>query len=154
IREYMRKMVEGSDRVRYVETPQRLGLSGNWNWCADHAAGTHLVIIGDDDRLLPSFLSSLAPYTANSDVVFCNHFLIDEKGQRRVGSERQFEVYGRGQLTTGPVQEPERMAWMNAIAPSATLVRTALVRTLRFNPDLNTPELEFYVRAAHDGASF
>src|SRR5262249_12710620 len=95
-----------------------------------------------------------APPTADSDVVFCNHFLIDEDGQRRPDSEQQLAVYGRGQLSTGPVQESERMAWMNAIAPSATLVRTALVRTLKFNPDLNTPELEFYVRAAYEGASF
>ena len=154
IRRYMHRMVETSDRIRYVETPGRLGLSGNWNWCADHASGTHLVIIGDDDRLLPTFLSCLAPHTATSDVAFCNHFLIDEGGHRRANSEQELAVYGRGLLKTGPVQEPERMAWMNAVAPSATLVRTALVRTLRFNPDLNTPELEFYVRAAYAGASF
>jgi glycosyltransferase involved in cell wall biosynthesis len=154
IRQYMRGVVEKSDRVRYLETPRRLGLSGNWNWCAEHASGTHLVIIGDDDRLLPSFLSTLAPYTADTDVVFCNHFLIDETGHRQADSEQQLAVYGRGQLTTGPVQEPERIAWMNGIAPSATLVRTTLVRTLTFNPDLNTPELEFYVRAAYNGASF
>jgi len=154
IRQYMRRMGQVSDRLRYVETPERLGLSGNWNWCADNAAGTHLVIIGDDDRLLPSFLSSLAPHTAKNDVVFCDHFLIDKDGRRREDSEEQLAVYGRGQLATGRVQEPERVAWMNAVAPSATLVRTELVRTLRFNPDLNTPELEFYVRAAHDDASF
>jgi glycosyltransferase involved in cell wall biosynthesis len=154
IRQYMREMVQHSDRLRYVETPGGLGLSGNWNWCAERAAGSHLVIIGDDDRLLPSFLSSLAPRAPDHDVVFCNHFRIDADGHRCEDSERQLAAYGRGQLKTGPLGDPERVAWMNAVGPSATLVRTELVRTLKFNPELNTPELEFYVRAARQKATF
>lgn len=154
IRDYMVGVTRGDGRVRYLETTGGLGLSGNWNWCAKHAAGTHLVIIGDDDRLLPAFLSSLAPNAARHDVVFCNHYLIDERGERRADTDEQLRIYGRAELPKGRVVEGERVAWMNAVAPSATLVRTALVRTLGFNPALNTPELEFYVRAARSGASF
>jgi glycosyltransferase involved in cell wall biosynthesis len=154
IREFALQAQQEDGRVRYIRTCVGVGLSGNWNWCADKAKGTHLVIIGDDDRLLPSFLRALAPATLRSDVVFCNHFLIDETGDRRPDTEEQLRVYGRGELAPGPLGNPERVVWMNAVAPSATLVRTKAVRSVRFDPSLNTPELDFFVRLAATGASF
>jgi glycosyltransferase involved in cell wall biosynthesis len=154
IQEFGLRAQQEDGRVRYIRTSGGAGLSGNWNWCADNAQGTHLVIIGDDDRLLPSFLKALAPATLQSDVVFCNHFLIDETGARRPDTEEQLRIYGRGDLATGPLGNPERVVWMNAVAPSATLVRTKAVRSVRFDPSLNTPELDFYVRLAATGASF
>jgi glycosyltransferase involved in cell wall biosynthesis len=141
-------------RIRYIRTSGHIGLAGNWNHCADEAAGTHLVVIGDDDRLLPNFLSSLGAHTWNADVVFSNHDLIDEKGRVLEDSSARLAVYGRAALASGPVSEPEAIAWRNGVPPSATLVRAELVRQLRFNERLNTPELEFYVRAAAAGARF
>lgn len=154
IREFGEQTVHEDPRVRYMRTGGGMGLSGNWNRCAQEARGTHLVIIGDDDRLLPTFLSDLAPATPQHDVVFCNHFLIDETGARRADGEEQLRIYGRGELTTGTLTDPEAVVWMNAVAPSATLVGSEAARSVRFDPTLNTPELDFFVRLAATGASF
>jgi glycosyltransferase involved in cell wall biosynthesis len=139
-------------RVRYVRTPGRVGLAGNWNWCADHAAGTHLLIIGDDDRLLSHCLDTLASHAASSDVIFGDHTLIDSSGRIFADASLRLSSYRRSQLRAGPVSEPEAVAWRNAIAPCAALVRTELMRRIRFDEGLNTPELEFYIRVVASGA--
>jgi glycosyltransferase involved in cell wall biosynthesis len=141
-------------RVRYTRTPGRLGLSGNWNWCVSQSRGSHVVIIGDDDRLLPGFLSTLAPFTKTFDVVFSDHTLIDSEGKRVEDSPSLLRRYGRDALSQGPVDNPEAMVWKNAVAPSAALVRTEVARKLLFEPNLNTPELDFFVRAAALPARF
>jgi glycosyltransferase involved in cell wall biosynthesis len=46
-------------RVRYQRNERKLGLAGNWNTLADAARGEFIVIIGDDDRLLPNFVEKL-----------------------------------------------------------------------------------------------
>jgi glycosyltransferase involved in cell wall biosynthesis len=154
IRDFGTTQARSNGRLRYVHTPQRLGLSGNWNHCAAHARGTHLVIIGDDDRLRSDFLSMLAPHTQRHDVVFSDHVLIDSKGSEIAGSAELLRRYGRELLPAGPVQDVEAVAWRNAVAPSATLVRAELVRRLQFDPGLNTPELDFFTRAALEHSSF
>jgi glycosyltransferase involved in cell wall biosynthesis len=149
------KLLEQRDpRVRYIRTPSRLGLSGNWNWCARHARGTHLVIMGDDDHLLPNFLFTLVPFTSDYDVVFADHTLIDDTGREIKDAAVLLRRYGRGSLPPGPVGNPDAVAWTNGVPPSATLVRSTLARRLLFDPDLNTPELDFFVRAAEASARF
>jgi glycosyltransferase involved in cell wall biosynthesis len=154
IREFGASQSRDNHRVRYLHTPRRLGLSGNWNHCAEHARGTHLVIIGDDDRLRPNFLSTLASHAERHDVVFSDHVLIDSSGNEMATSAQLLARYGRDQIPEGPVQDVEGIAWRNAIPPSATLVRADLVRELWFDPELNTPELDFFTRAALQGRSF
>src|SRR5688572_24981692 len=46
-------------RVRYQRNQRNLGMADNWNALADAARGEFIVIIGDDDRLLPNFVQSL-----------------------------------------------------------------------------------------------
>jgi glycosyltransferase involved in cell wall biosynthesis len=154
IEAFGQQLEQQDQRVRYIRTPSRLALSGNWNWCVAHARGSHLVIIGDDDRLLPRFLSTLAPFTSEFDVVFADHTLIDDKGRQLEDAAVLLSRYGRGALPPGAVENPEVVAWNNGVAPSAALVRTTLARRLLFDPELNTPELDFFVRAAHAAARF
>lgn len=39
------------DRIRYLRTPQRLGLRGNFEHCVTHSRGRYVTILGDDDGL-------------------------------------------------------------------------------------------------------
>jgi glycosyltransferase involved in cell wall biosynthesis len=41
-------------RLRYIRTPERLGMSEHWNWAVKHIKGDWVTIIGDDDGLLPN----------------------------------------------------------------------------------------------------
>ncbi len=46
-------------RLRYLNTGRRLSMSGNWEFALAHARGEHLMILGDDDGLLPRALPAL-----------------------------------------------------------------------------------------------
>ena len=59
IREWCQSLASREARVRYQRNEKNLGLAGNWNALVDAARGRFLVIIGDDDRLLPDFVEKL-----------------------------------------------------------------------------------------------
>lgn len=144
------------ERVRYMRHEGRLGLAGNWNALADEARGHYLVIIGDDDRLLPDFVSTLLKAaTPDTSVIFSNHYLIDEGG-RRLEAESQActRAYARDALPAGPLGDAAASVWRNSVPVCASLIRTADVRRLRFKEDLNTPEIELFARMAEEGARF
>lgn len=149
-------------RVRYLKTPGRLRLAGNWTFLADQARGTYAAFIGDDDRLLPSFAERLWTAADQSatperpvDVVFSNHYVIDAEGRRLEAQSQAFtRDYGRGALHAGPIADVHTLVWGNSVPMSASIVRTEIVRRLRFKSDINTPELELFARMAAEGARF
>ena len=49
-------------RVRYIRTPKRLSMTGNFSFALSHARGTYVTILGDDDGLIPGALSVLAQW--------------------------------------------------------------------------------------------
>lgn len=49
-------LANADERVRYLRTERRLGMSGNWEFAMSHATGDWVTIIGDDDALLPGAL--------------------------------------------------------------------------------------------------
>jgi hypothetical protein len=48
-----------SDKVHYVRTPKPLAMSSNWDFAVSHAKGEYVILIGDDDGLLPHALAEL-----------------------------------------------------------------------------------------------
>jgi GT2 family glycosyltransferase len=154
---WARESAAREPRVRFQENARRLGLSGNWNALADAARGEFLTIIGDDDRLLPDFVEKLVSAIQFGDaaVAFSNHHVIDEAGRRlEAEGERVTRVYGRHTLGAGVVKDAAACVWRNSVPMSAALLRACDVRRLRFKEDLNTPELELFVRLAREGARF
>jgi len=143
-------------RVRYVAAQDGpLGLAGNWNRVADLARGEFLTIIGDDDRLLPEFGSCLLAAAGDADVVFANHHIIGATGFRQPeATARATARFQRDRLRAGRQEPAADCVWRNAVPMSASIIRTALVRRLRFAEDLNTPDIDFFARAAADGARF
>lgn len=153
---YARSAIARDPRVRWQTAAASLGLAGNWNFIADHARGDYLALIGDDDRLLPSFVERLMAARDHGDaVVFSNHYVIDEHGARLEDESRHMTGhFNRAGLTSGRVVDPERVVWQNAVPMTSALVRTGDVRRLRFREELNTPEIELFARLAHEGAGF
>ncbi len=148
--------MQSDSRVRYRRNERNLGMSGNFNALAAAAKGEFLVAIGDDDRLLPDFLSRLlAAMQPDVRVAFANHYLIDADGRRleqeSIAYSRQ---YGRDAIPAGLLANPEPAAWRQSIPMSASLLRTQDMRRLGFREDLNTPDAEFFIRLAHEGARF
>ncbi len=52
-----------SPKVRYVRTPGPLAMSSNWDFGVSHAHGEYVLLIGDDDGLLPHALAELDKLT-------------------------------------------------------------------------------------------
>ncbi|HEX4447125.1 MAG TPA: glycosyltransferase family 2 protein, partial [Polyangiaceae bacterium] len=142
VREFAEQEAAADPRVRYRRNVRRLGLGGNWNAVAAEARGEYLVIIGDDDRLLPGFVDGLLS-SSHGDyaVIFSNHHIIDSNGDRLDGMTRQFTAtYGRAALSPGELPDPAGSVWRNSIPMSSSLIRTADVQRLGIKTDLNTPE--------------
>jgi len=45
----------GDDRIRYVRTEEPVPVTDNWNNALAHARGDYIVMLGDDDALLPGY---------------------------------------------------------------------------------------------------
>jgi hypothetical protein len=141
--------------VRYLAATQRLGLAGNWNRVTEAARGEFVTIIGDDDRLLPAFASTLLAHRDSAEVVFANHHVIDARGERlpaaTAAATRRFY---RDALQEGEQVPAAACVWRNAVPMSAAIIQTATARRHRFADHLNTPDIEFFARAAAAGARF
>lgn len=147
---------QNDSRVRFRRNTRNLGMSANFNALSAAAHGEFLVAIGDDDRLLPDFVNRLvAVMSPDVRVAFSNHYLIDSNGRRLPDESTAYNRrYGRDTLPAGLLQNAEVAAWRQSIAMSAALLRTADMQRLRFRENLNTPDAEFFIRLAREGASF
>ena len=153
--DWCRSLASADRKVRYQRNKTRRGLAGNWNALADSARGRYMMLMGDDDRLLPDCVEKLMEAGHDeAHVVFSNHYLIDGEG-RRLDEEsiQQTRVYRRDILSPGRVPSAGTVVWQNSV-PIPSLLRTEEVRRLRFKEDLNCPEIELFARLAHEGGSF
>ncbi len=143
-------------RVRFQRNERNLGMSANFNALAEGARGEFLVAIGDDDRLLPEFVSRLVDVMRPEfAVAFSNHYLINADGKRLEPESRDYtRHYGRDTIPAGLLENADAAAWRQSIPMSASLLRTADVLRLRFREELNTPDVEFFIRLAQEGARF
>ncbi|AGY59721.1 glycosyltransferase family 2 protein [Gloeobacter kilaueensis] len=156
IRAWCLALAEQEPRLSYRCNAQNLGLAGNWNAAIQAARGQYVTIIGDDDRLLPAFVERLLPgLSPGISVAFANHYLIDALGNRLLArSEVHTATYHRANLSAGEIADPESCAWQNAVPMLASLIAAEPLQRLGFKIDLNTPEVEFFVRLAQEGGRF
>jgi glycosyltransferase involved in cell wall biosynthesis len=156
IRTWTQNIVNQQSRVRYQANAYNFGLAGNWNAAAAAASGEYIVIIGDDDLLLPGFIETLVNAAqSHPQVIFSNHFIINSEGNRLVEDSYQWtQRYHRDQMPPGLLTLPESWVWQNSIPMLSALIRTETVRHLKFKEDLNTPEIELFLRIAQAGGDF
>src|SRR5206468_8943477 len=88
-------------------------------------------------------------------VAFSNQYLIDGSGRRlEERTKAHLRRYGRDVLPAGVIENADEAAWQLSIPMSASLLRTADLRRLRFREELNTPDVDFFIRLAQEGAAF
>lgn len=46
-------------RIKYFRQQKNLGMVGNWNFCVNNASGEYLLLLSDDDLIVPSAVSEL-----------------------------------------------------------------------------------------------
>ena len=141
----------------YNLNTENLGLAGNWNECVQIASGKYMIIIGDDDILLPDFIQSLVNQleAGRADVAFSNQYFIDEKGQvLHAYTEEANAAYHRNDLPHGRVADAVATVLNNSVPMSAALIRRDLLLKYNFDKSLNTPEFEVFLKIAVNGGSF
>jgi Glycosyl transferase family 2 len=60
-------------RIKYVRTPRHMVIADNWEFARTHATGDLIIMLGDDDALLPSALARVAAAATrhDADFLFC-----------------------------------------------------------------------------------
>ncbi|MFH1836457.1 MAG: glycosyltransferase family 2 protein [Methanobacteriota archaeon] len=156
IRSWCKNLEKKDSRVRYQENTRNLGMGGNWNAIADSAKGEFLILLADDDMLLPDFVKkTVNAIQSNTSVVFANNYMADSHGRRLEKRTVDFvREYHRDCIPAGPVENPEICAWQSSIPIVASLIRTSDVRRIRFLEDVNIPEATFFIELAKEGGNF
>jgi hypothetical protein len=81
--------------------------------------------------------------------------LIDSQGKRLENESYKWtKQYHRDCISLGQLDLPEKWVWQNSIPMSASLIKTKYAQRLRFKEDLNTPEIELFLRIAQEGGNF
>ncbi len=66
------------ERVRYVRTDRFVPVTDNWNNALRHSRGDYIVMLGDDDALLPGYMTALRDVVErldHPDAVYCGAYL-------------------------------------------------------------------------------
>jgi glycosyltransferase involved in cell wall biosynthesis len=155
--------IEHYVHVRSMEVPSisfyknevNIGMAGNWNCCIAKATGEYSFILADDDTLMPFAIERFVEnIQTDTDVVFSNHYVINETGAIVKDYEVYTHIYKRDKLSTGKVENPEKVIWENSIPITASLIRTSLLQKIQFSVQLNTPEIVFFLKANLQQANF
>ena len=156
IEQWAAEQVHHEPRIRFQKNPVNLGMAGNWNACADAARGEYILLLADDDRIRANTLAVFAAAGSRDvDVVFSNHYLIDDTGElNELQTENTTRHYKRDLIPAGPVEHAGRWVWQGSVSIISSMIRTATVRRLRYREELNTPEIEMFARIAAEGGRF
>jgi hypothetical protein len=87
----------GDDRVRYVRTDRLVPVTENWNNALRHSSGDYVVMLGDDDALLPGYFSSMRARIeefSQPDVIYANALLYAYPGVMPDAPHGYLQPYG------------------------------------------------------------
>lgn len=154
---WSRDLADQDARVHLQVNEINRGLAGNWNELVKMASGKYMIIIGDDDRFLPTYLEEMSYLlrTYPASLAFCNQFFIDSEGKEL--NQMTIELnqnYGRSMLSTGLIEDPVSVVLKNSVPMSSTVCERKLFLQFPFKEDLNTPEIEVFLRIAMNGNGF
>lgn len=153
---YCRHMSRLDSRIRHRLLSRDIGPPGNFNAIADAARGDYIMMIGDDDRLLPHAIERLmGAVDEHTSLAFCNRYIIDAAGRRSAERTRIHAAeLGRDKIAAGPVGDAEICAWQQATQTENSLIRRRDFVELRFREDIDAPDIEFYIFLARRGGTF
>ena len=164
VSEYCQHLVTLDPRVRYDRRDRNVGAPANFQWLVDNARGEYIILIGDDDHLLPNAVESLVSGLSTDVVVsFGRRHIIDDRGRRlpRFVAPANpdayfFEGWPYSQyiVPTGCLDSPELWAWRQAMGVETSLIRTRDFRRIRYREDIDMPDLEFFIFLARESGKF
>ncbi|CAM4121756.1 Glycosyl transferase family 2 [Pedobacter westerhofensis] len=157
IESWCRKTAQENLSFRYLVNEKNVGLSGNWNVLANMAKGDYVIIIGDDDSLEPQYLENVTKNIGryHPDVVFTDQNFIDSDAKILDElTEEMSAVYFRKGLQSGLLSDPVETVLRNTVPMSSSIIRRELILKYPYDPSLNTPELEVFLKIAASGGVF
>jgi len=78
---YVRSLADS--RIRYARTPRPLSVTENWNAALSMSRGDYVLMLGDDDGVLPDYVSEMATLIdrfAQPDVIYTGSFVFTYPG--------------------------------------------------------------------------
>lgn len=119
----------GDSRVRYTRTESMIPVTANWNNALSLATGDYVLMLGDDDGLVPGCFQSLRNLIGsfeNSDLVFFNAYQFAYPGV--------VPEYPRGYLMQSP-----RVGFFQGLAAPRVLERPEALAVVRQSMRLQLP---------------
>ncbi len=98
----------GDDRVRYVRTDSFVPVTENWNNALRHSTGDYVVMLGDDDALLPGYFSAMRRHVERfeaPDAVYTSAMLYAYPGVDPSAPRGYLQPYGYASFLRG-AREP------------------------------------------------
>ncbi|MEY2516190.1 MAG: hypothetical protein QOJ89_3548 [bacterium] len=94
----------GDERIRYVRTASFVPVTDNWNNALEHSRGRHVVMLGDDDGLMPGYVGAirdLAARFADPDVIYQSAWLFSYPGVDPREPEGFLQAHGYAKFLRG-----------------------------------------------------
>jgi glycosyltransferase involved in cell wall biosynthesis len=154
---------ESRSLIRYFHNSPSKGQAHNVNSLFDRAAGSRVVLLHDDDLLLPNALSTLDSAwrkAGSPQAVFGKQYIISESGERLLReSEMLNDTYYRGKDATRLQLRPLESALVQQFPNNGYLIHTELARRVRYKDEkeLGTTrwcDFEFSLRFAEVSSQF
>jgi hypothetical protein len=140
-------MANWAGPVRYERNVERLGMVGNFNRCVDLAAGRWLLILHDDDYLLPgaigAILGTLASVPERDQALLFGALVLNEDGC--VLRRQEF----RSAVVFRPASALKRvLSWSSFVRfPAIVVRRDAFAAVGPFDPELDGPcDFDMWIR--------
>jgi glycosyltransferase involved in cell wall biosynthesis len=93
-------------RITYLRQQSAISVTDNWNCALDASSGRWVIMLGDDDGLMPGALERFSELVAaeDPDVVYANAYLFTHPGVVATIPDGSLEPYGSGSLFDGHSQ--------------------------------------------------
>jgi hypothetical protein len=125
--------------IRYQRNVPSLGQSRNVDRLFREATGAYLILLHDDDLLLPGAIAALAQPVrddARVKAVFGKQNLIDAAGTFLPDATRELNIrYGRHERASGAVPGPLEACLLQQFPNDAYLIATELAQTIGYPDD-------------------
>ena len=145
--------VEGlaDDRLRYVRTPSFVPVTDNWNSALEHSSGRYVVMLGDDDGLMPGYVRrvrELVERHREPELIYQGAWLYAYPGVDPAEASGYLQPYGYAEFMRGAA-EP----FVLDIATRRRMVEAAMGFRVRygFNMQFSTVSRALIDRLAPQG---
>jgi glycosyltransferase involved in cell wall biosynthesis len=95
------------ERIRYVRTPEFVPVTDNWNNALRHSSGRYVVMLGDDDGLMPGYVKRIRELTQRYDspeLIYQGAWLYAYPGVDPAEASGYLQPYGYAEFMRGTTE--------------------------------------------------